>query len=39
VNAGYEGMVETQDVLHMGGDIGHIGAGTTSEQARRIAQR
>jgi hypothetical protein len=38
VNGGYEGMVETQEVLHFGGDIGHIGAGTTPEDARRIGQ-
>jgi hypothetical protein len=30
---GYEGMIATQDTLHMGGDIEHIGAGTTPEQA------
>jgi hypothetical protein len=38
MNVGYEGMVATQDTLHFGGDIAHIGAGVTPEQAREIAQ-
>jgi hypothetical protein len=37
INGGYEGIFTTQDVLH-GGDISHIGAGVTPEEAHRIAQ-
>jgi poly-gamma-glutamate capsule biosynthesis protein CapA/YwtB (metallophosphatase superfamily) len=36
VNVGYEGIIATQDTLHVGGDIDSIGAGTTSEQAHRF---